>query len=124
MRNHLFTGSRMMERADWHDEESRELSGGHTWKEHMPYTNVLWIRYILSYLTKQFKKSKSRGWKDSLAKFEGEVKEVKRRLDVRTKVENGAFSSAMEILDFVFELGWVNEEMLEGFGMDSTILTQ
>ncbi|PBP26688.1 hypothetical protein BUE80_DR002351, partial [Diplocarpon rosae] len=125
MRNHLFTGLRTMQAASWHDEASRSPSrtNGHTWAEHTPYSNVLWIRYILSYLTKTFKKSSgSESVKRELRSFEADTRDLKRRLDVRTKVENGAFSSAMEVLDFVYGRGWVGESQLEEFGMESTVL--
>lgn len=123
MRNHLFTGTRTMLPASWHDEISRSSNNGHTWSEHIPYTNVLWIRYILSYLTKTFKRSKPLNCKEDLKAFETETKVLKRKLDVRMKVENGAFSSAMEVLEYAFGKGWVSEEQLEEFGMDSTILS-
>lgn len=80
---------------------------------------------MLSFLTKQFKKH-SRGPKATkdIVTFETEIKDMKRRLDVRTKVENGAFESACQVLDYVFLRGWVSEEQLGGAGMDSTILSQ
>ncbi|OWP05445.1 hypothetical protein B2J93_7646 [Marssonina coronariae] len=123
MRNHLFTGLRTMQAASWHDEASRSPSrtNRHTWAEHIPYSNVLWIRYILSYLTKTFKKSsRSQSVKEQLRAFEADTRDLKRRLDVRTKVENGAFSSATEVLNFVYGRGWVGESQLEDFGMEST----
>ncbi|KAK0118595.1 hypothetical protein ONS96_011687 [Cadophora gregata f. sp. sojae] len=124
MRNHLLTGTRTMQPASFHSTPISELSpsetNNHTWKDHIPYSNVLWIRYILSFLTKQFKRH-SRGPKATkdLATFEAEIKDLKRRLDVRTKVENGAFVSACQVLDYVFGKGWVSEEQLGSAGVDS-----
>ncbi|KAL5322366.1 hypothetical protein ACEPPN_010339 [Leptodophora sp. 'Broadleaf-Isolate-01'] len=129
MRNHLLTGTRTMQPASFHTTPISELEAdqqnNHTWKDHTPYSNVLWIRYMLSFLTKQFKKH-SRGPKATkdIVTFETEIKDMKRRLDVRTKVENGAFESACQVLDYVFLRGWVSEEQLGGAGMDSTILSQ
>ncbi|KAH9208586.1 hypothetical protein DL95DRAFT_311564 [Leptodontidium sp. 2 PMI_412] len=129
MRNHLLTGTRTMQPASFHTTPISELEAGqqnnHTWKDHTPYSNVLWIRYMLSFLTKQFKKHSCspKATKD-LVTFETEIKDMKRRLDVRTKVENGAFESACQVLDYVFLRGWVSEEQLGGAGMDSTILSQ
>ncbi|KAJ5054507.1 uncharacterized protein L3040_000778 [Drepanopeziza brunnea f. sp. 'multigermtubi'] len=122
MRTHLFTGTHTMLPASWHDASSLDLNQGHSWSEHIPYTNVLWIRYILFYLTKTLKKSctSSSKSKDALKDFEAETKELKHRLDVRTK-HKGAFGSAMEVLNYVFEKGWVGNEILEGFGVDSIL---
>ncbi|KAL2064679.1 hypothetical protein VTL71DRAFT_3817 [Oculimacula yallundae] len=129
MRNHLLTGTRTMQPASFHTIPISDLPPSETndrsWKDHIPYSNVLWIRYILSFLTKQFKKH-SRGLKTArdLVTFEAEIKDMKRRLDVRTKVENGAFENACQVLDYVFLKGWVSEEQLGGAGIDSTILSQ
>ncbi|KAH7416770.1 hypothetical protein BKA64DRAFT_276586 [Cadophora sp. MPI-SDFR-AT-0126] len=129
MRNHLLSGTRTMQPASFHTTPISELpsseSNNRNWSDHTPYSNVLWIRYILSFLTKQFKKH-SPGPKAAkyLATFEAEIKDMKRRLDVRTKVENGAFVSACQVLDYVFGRGWVSEEQLGSAGVDSTILSQ
>ncbi len=86
----------------------------------MPYTNVLWIRYILSYLLGQYKVNG--GDKSHLAEFASDTKELNKRLDVRTKVENGAFMSATEVLNFVVLKGWVSEDQLERYGVDESTL--
>ncbi|CZT13510.1 uncharacterized protein RCO7_09304 [Rhynchosporium graminicola] len=129
MRNYLLTGTRTMQPASFHTIPITSLPSSethnHTWKDHIPYSNVLWIRYILSFLTKQLKKhSPGSKIKKDLVTFEAEIKDMKRRLDVRTKVENGAFESACQVLDYVFLKGWVSEEQLGGAGLDSTILSQ
>ncbi|PVH78989.1 hypothetical protein DL98DRAFT_421218 [Cadophora sp. DSE1049] len=128
MRNHLLTGTRAMQPASFHTTPISEIPSSETnnrsWSDHTPYSNVLWIRYILSFLTKQFKKhSRGLGAITDLATFEAEIKDLKRRLDVRTKVENGAFVSACQVLDYVFGRGWVSEEQLGSAGVDSTILS-
>lgn len=56
-----------------------------------------------------------------LRKFEEETKELKRRLDLRTKTENGAFTCAEEVLSYVFEMGWIGEGDLGAEG--SSILS-
>lgn len=130
MRNHLLTSTRTMQPASFHTTPisslpSSENTTNRTWKDHTPYSNVLWIRYILSFLTKQFKKhSRSPKAKKALVEFEAEIKDLKRRLDVRTKVENGAFESACQVLDYVFGMGWVSEEQLGGAGVDGSVLSQ
>jgi len=115
----------------WHNEESREKSNGHTWSEHIPYTNVLWIRYLIHYLMHAYKKELERpnaklekhGGMEELQKFKKETTELMKRLNVMTKVKNGAFRSAKDVLDFVYQQGWVNEEQVQDYG-DSTILSQ
>ena len=94
----------------FHNEESRSLSNGHTWREFRPYSNVLWIKFLLGYVKKNFKNSG--GNLRELAHFEVETSEMKRRLDPRTLVKNGAFSSAGEIYQYVVEQGWITAEQL------------
>lgn len=48
-------------------------------------------------------------------------RELERRLDTRTKVENGAFGTAEEVLTWMIEEGWVTAEQING---DSTILSE
>jgi hypothetical protein len=55
--------------------------------------------------------------------FEKETKELQSKLNVRTLPENGAFSTAQEVLQYVAMKGWVSAEQLEASGVDSTFLT-
>jgi hypothetical protein len=56
--------------------------------------------------------------------FKQETRELSKRLDTRTKVENGAFSSAQEVMAYIAEMGWVSEEQVERYGVDSTMMSQ
>lgn len=118
MRSYLFTGTRTCHPKRWHDEASRKMNNGHTWKEFIPYTNVLWIRAILHYLIKTWT-----GSKDVLKKFKKDILELEHRLHPRVAVEDGGFATAHGVLEFVAEQGWVSEQQLEGVDGDSTWLS-
>lgn len=123
MRTHLFFGDRSMKPSAWHDETSRSLNKGHTWAEFTPYSNVIWLRYLLSYLIKTGKKQVEGGPK-TMSDFTQDTKELQSKLHVRTLPENGAFSTAQEVLEYVAQKGWVSQEQLEAQGVDSTFLSE
>jgi hypothetical protein len=56
--------------------------------------------------------------------FKKETRELNKRLHTRTKVENGAFTSAQEVMAYIAEMGWVSEEQIERYGVDSTMMSQ
>ena len=77
---------------------------------------------MLGYLKKVFKKADGAGSKP-LKSFNEEAKELSNLLDSRTKLENGAFLTATDVLCYCLEKGWVSEEQAEEYGADlSTIL--
>lgn len=117
MRSHLFSGTRICRPAKWHTDASRDLNEGHTWAEFIPYTNVLWIKYILQYLGKNYLKSKTNDL-TAYETFKAETKELSSRLNPMTKVENGAFSSAGQMLEYVVAQGWVVEEQIVEYGAE------
>ena len=110
-----------MKKSSWHDEDSRYANNGHTWSEFGPYTNVLWIKFLLSYLIKAAKKAGVS--KREMTQLNDEIRELNRRLNVRTKIENGAFSTAADILEFAAAQGWVNDQQIESYGVDITVLS-
>ncbi|CAG8977549.1 hypothetical protein HYALB_00012355 [Hymenoscyphus albidus] len=116
MRNHLFTGRHMSEKKAWHDEESRSLDNGHTWDEHVPYTNVIWLQYLLGYLKKQFTQSPTYT-REANATFQTEIREIERGMSTRTKIDNGAFTSAAQVLERCMELGYIHYEDFEASGI-------
>ncbi|TAQ90362.1 hypothetical protein B7494_g1307 [Chlorociboria aeruginascens] len=105
MRTYLFTQTRTCEPKSFHTEESKKKSNGHTWEEYIPYTNVLWIRFLLHYLISSWK-----GERGVLRKFRGEVKVLQEMLDPHEEV---GFETAGEVLDFAIERGWIHEWHLE-----------
>lgn len=120
MRTHLFFGDHSMKPKSWHTDASRSQSNGKTWKEFTPYSNVIWIRYILNWLIKTYKKQHNDNF--AIKDFQAEVREMSRRMDYRTKKD--AFGCAREVLDSAFQAGFVNEEQIECFGVDSTMLSE
>ncbi|PMD52536.1 uncharacterized protein K444DRAFT_543262 [Hyaloscypha bicolor E] len=120
MRTHLLTGERKM--AAFYTLEPDQSKNGNVWSEYIPYTNVLWIRYLLHHLERSFKEHGVD--QKELTEFKNQTKELKTRLDPRTLVKNGAFETAGGVLDFVWEKGWVSQEQLEERGVDTTILSE
>ncbi|KAE9367951.1 hypothetical protein N431DRAFT_348760 [Stipitochalara longipes BDJ] len=118
MRTYLATGQRMMNAAHLDGDLSIH---GHDWSESIPYTNVLWIRYLLHYLEHNFKKH---GEKKYLEAFRYETKELKSKLNPKTAVKNGAFVDARQVLEFCVGAGWVSEGQLLERGVDSTFASE
>lgn len=121
MRSHLFTGGRNMFKRTWHTEESRAKNNGHTWAEHIPYTNALWLKYLFGWLREQYLKAIAlENHPDLWYNIPG-VRELNRRFDLRTKQ---GFDSATEVLIFAVEQGWIINEQIEESGINSTILSE
>ncbi|KAG9229392.1 putative serine/threonine-protein kinase haspin like protein [Amylocarpus encephaloides] len=116
MRTHLFTNTRTMEKKSWHDDSSRDHSNGHSWDEYKPYTNVIWLHFLLGYLKKNLYQIPCSTF-GTLKDFNAETKELSKRMDTRTKVENGAFLSATEVLEFCIGQGWISYEQAEVSGV-------
>jgi hypothetical protein len=104
-----------MQKRAWHNEESRLLCNDHDWSEHRPYNNVIWIQFLLNYLKKQLARRKEPVL-DDLKEFSTETVEMSKRMDPRTKIENGAFISATQVLEYVIAQGWVSCEQAEVVG--------
>lgn len=107
---------------DWHIESSKAKSDGATWGDHTPYSNVLWIKYILGYLKKAFKECGADT--KELAKFNEETKDLTKFLNPRTLVANGAFSTASEIWAFVCDQGWLTQEQIAGLTEGASIVNE
>jgi hypothetical protein len=71
------------------------------WRTFNPYSNVLWIYYMLDFLVKNYKGT------ESLAGFMGESQELRQKLDPKTQRWRGAFNSACDVLEFCEEQGWI-----------------
>lgn len=121
MRSHLFTGRHNMFKRNWHTEESRAKNNGHTWAEYVPYTNVLWLKYLFGWLRTQYlKRIALENHTDVWYNIPG-VRELTRRFDFRT-VEG--FDSATDVLIFAIEKGWITNEQIEENGFDSTFISE
>lgn len=82
----------------------------------------MWIRCLLHYLEKSFKRHGID--QKTYTQFRQEIFEFNRRLNVQTLVKNGGFATAQEVLAFVVEKGWISQEQLEASGMDTTFLSE
>ncbi|TVY36938.1 putative serine/threonine-protein kinase haspin-like protein [Lachnellula occidentalis] len=152
MRTTLLTSQRTAKTKSWH--ASHTLPAHTSWAQYTPYSNVIWIGYMVGYLKKALKKTSSssnhhsssthhssrsgkasssgktskvgsekqsgsgRTSKDVLAAFNEETKTLTGRLDPRTKISNGAFGTATEVLFYCVERGWVSEVQAEEYGAD------
>jgi len=121
MRSHLLTGERATKLSGWH-KISKNDNPSRQWSEHIPYTNVVWINYLLIHLRERYQKYGPKG------KFKSVFREQKRELNreveelCRLLVDRGeGFESATQVLEFVVAKGWVTEAQLEGF--DSSFLS-
>ncbi|OBT93836.1 hypothetical protein VE01_08517 [Pseudogymnoascus verrucosus] len=98
----LLTGA--LQQQTGKGEESR-------WAKHHPFTNVLWLAYVLEYSISHFE-----GPKGELKLFEGEIRDVRMRL--REGKGGGGWGSVAEVREEVWGRGWVEleEEEWEGEG--------
>ncbi|KAK3504630.1 hypothetical protein B0T13DRAFT_10889 [Neurospora crassa] len=93
-----------------------------SWAGYYPYTNVLWLSYIYSYLCRHFK-----GDKRELKAWREETEEMWRYLDpeqvddVRQEGSIG-FGAAGDVVVFAVEKGWITEEQVMDVGDRSTML--
>lgn len=118
MRTLLATGLRNHQPAKWHKENPTPNS----WKEHIPYTNVLWIRYLYNWLTNKKASKLYNKWKE-YNEFLSDTKEFDRKLVPRTRTTKSSFGSASEVLQYMVEEGWVSVEQAESYGFDSSIFS-
>jgi serine/threonine-protein kinase haspin len=107
-----------MRPSKWHQESFLGSNKTCSWNDYIPYTNVLWLRYLFNMLVLKLKKDCPPA---TISKIEVEAKELKRRFDVRTKVVNGAFSTAEDVLTWMIQAGWVTEDQIAG---DTTFLSE
>jgi len=56
MRTNLMTGERTSKPKSWHKSPSSR-NPSKSWSEFTPYSNVIWICYMLGHLKKAFKKT-------------------------------------------------------------------
>jgi serine/threonine-protein kinase haspin len=109
-------------RKQWHVAQNAESAEEelHGWGEYVPYTNVLWVRYLRSWLGETYQRY---GNADILEQFDEEVKVLDKRLNPRTTPASGGFVKALDILQFMMEQGWISEEQVVDNGFDSSMLS-
>lgn len=119
MRTHLFTGGRNMFKRNWHSEESRAKNDGHTWAEYIPYTNVLWIKYLFGWLHGHYQKSILPKKDYGFYSIPG-ISDLRHKFDLRTRQ---GFESAADLLIFALDQGWITNDQIDESGVDTTILS-
>lgn len=85
------------------------VDGPITWARHEPYTNVLWLAYIYTWMVTHY-----RGLKKDLAAFKRATKELWTHLDPDAADSVPGFGSASDVVRFALEAGWVEEDQLMG----------
>ncbi|KAL2212727.1 hypothetical protein CC79DRAFT_440899 [Sarocladium strictum] len=88
------------------------IDGPLDWEAYAPYTNVLWLAYLYTYLVDNFT-----GPKKDVAEFEDETTEMWTHLNPEAAEEIPSFGCAADIVHFAVESGWVREDQL----MDASV---
>lgn len=86
-----------------------------------PHSNALWVRYLFEWLRHSLQKHGPKGAVRDLLKKIGELQEALMALK-KGKKKGKPFDSATEILQFLLEKGWIEEEQLLGEGEEESFL--
>ncbi|TEY75125.1 hypothetical protein BOTCAL_0065g00270 [Botryotinia calthae] len=131
MRAYLFSGGLSNTNANTPSKAIRDAikQKKHSWEEYMPYSNVLWLYFLMEYLTEVAPKG-GRG-KQGRQAWVRETEELRWLLDPEWVPGNGAsddkgsegedeeeeelgLGCAGDVLQYAFDMGWVCEEDLGG----------
>ncbi|KAJ9151928.1 Serine/threonine-protein kinase haspin [Pleurostoma richardsiae] len=85
------------------------IDGPISWNGYYPYTNVLWLAYLYDYLTTNY-----RGPEKELKAFRQTTRELWAHLDPDAPRVILSFSSAVDVITFAVEAGWITEKQLMG----------
>lgn len=88
---------------------AKGVNGTLSWEVFAPYTNVLWLAYIYSYLIDSFK-----GERKELQNFKKETSELWKYLNPNAEEDVPCFGSAIDLVGFAVESGWVTPGQLAG----------
>ncbi|KAJ6788196.1 hypothetical protein PWT90_02161 [Aphanocladium album] len=88
---------------------AKGIDGPLSWDVFAPYTNVLWLAYLYSYLVGNF-----RGEKKELQNFRCTTEELWKYLNPEASDEVPCFSCAADVVGFGVEAGWITESQLAG----------
>ncbi|CAD6447428.1 0b8e859e-3b32-48d2-aaf5-4ed0451cd56a [Sclerotinia trifoliorum] len=126
MRAYLFSGGHSNTNDNTPNKAIRDAlkKKTHSWEEYMPYTNVLWLYFLIEYLTEVAPKG-GRG-KQGKQAWIRETEELRWLLHPDWVPGNGQDGIAMEeqeeelglgsagdVLQYAFDMGWIHEEDLE-----------
>ncbi|APA05279.1 hypothetical protein sscle_01g000490 [Sclerotinia sclerotiorum 1980 UF-70] len=125
MRAHLFSGGDSNTNANTPNKAIRDAikKKRHSWEEYMPYSNVLWLYFLIEYLTEVAPKG-GRG-KQGKQAWIRETEELRWLLHPDWVPGNGQDGSPTEeeeeelglgcagdVLQYAFDMGWIHEEDL------------
>lgn len=126
MRSFLLRADRKCLPPEAHDVPYAEgIDGPLSWEVYAPYTNVLWLAYLYTYLTSNFV-----GDAEELQHFVDETREMWKYLNPDAGLDVPCFGSAEDIVCFAVEAGWIREDQLVDVGAsmidkeDSIILSR
>ncbi|EGX97218.1 Protein kinase-like domain [Cordyceps militaris CM01] len=88
---------------------AKGIDGPLSWDVFAPYTNVLWLAYLYSYLVKNFK-----GDKKALQRFRCTTQEMWKYLNPDAGDDVPCFNCAADVVCFGVEAGWMAESQLAG----------
>ncbi|KAM7197042.1 haspin protein kinase [Naviculisporaceae sp. PSN 640] len=100
-----------------------------SWKNHHPYTNVLWLSYIYTFLTEHFVNyavypsgkvaalAARKEREEMIGGFKRETREMWMHLDPMAPRKILAFGCAVDVVRFAVEAGWVRQEQLVEDGL-------
>jgi hypothetical protein len=83
------------------------------WKIFHPYTNVIWIWYILNHIIQFYDGD------GAIDDFMSETYDLRMKLNPDTAFRDGGFSRSGHVLDFCVRQGWINEDDLSDLGVSS-----
>lgn len=78
------------------------------WDEYHPYTNIIWLRYILNYILKHNNLPRL-----DVDDFKSETFAIRRRMDPALRTNRGAFQSASELWNECIKNGWICQEPVD-----------
>jgi hypothetical protein len=78
--------------------------GRESWSDFIPYTNVIWLHYILDFIIGKYTTDNQ----DRLVNiFKGQVAELRELLDPEREADEGGFISASEVFWHCCNQGWL-----------------
>ncbi|KAI9742573.1 MAG: hypothetical protein M1818_003713 [Claussenomyces sp. TS43310] len=107
MRNWALFGTRRIANPSLDGSDHPQQQRG-SWEDFMPYTNVIWLWFLLDYVMKHYK-----GPKKDMAAFRKQTSQLRKRLHPDTKMSHGSFRGAYEVLEYALQQKWIDAVDLE-----------
>lgn len=111
MRTWLYESSKSATGPDYHDSEY--IDAAQSWADYTPYTNVLWLWFLLDWLKNRMlmAESLSTAHPKDVRKFCKDIEELMAHLSPEDKSAPD-FEDAAGVAEFALERGWVAIEDL------------